>query len=57
MRIVGHHGMAGFRADTIAFRNEQCLVIVAAKRSRFFFLPDGSLAATLTPGTDLQCDS
>ena len=56
VRIVGHHGMAGFRADAIAFRNEQCLVVVTTKRSRFFFLPDGSLAATLTSGADLQCD-
>ena len=57
MRIVGHHGMAGFRADTVAFRNKQCLVIVTAKGGRFFFLPDGSLAAALTPGTNLQRDS
>ena len=48
--------MTGFGADTIAFRNEQCLIVVTAESGRFFFLPDGSLAATLATGTDLQRD-
>ena len=54
--IVGHHGVTGLRADTVALRHKDSLVIVAAEGSRFFFLPDSTFAATLASRTNFQCD-
>ena len=54
VRIVAHHGVAGFRADTVALRHENRLVVITAKGGGLVLLPDGSLAAALAPRTDLQ---
>ena len=48
--------MAGFRADTVALRDEYSLVIVAAEGGGLILLPDGALAASFTPRANLQRD-
>ena len=54
--VIRHHGMAGFRADTVALRDEYSLVIVAAEGGGLILLPDGALAASFTPRANLQRD-